>query len=118
GDYGLLVQGQGLSVRIEEGASVGPVEITARLGPLKGRVLDASGRPAARVEIMVDLPLDSPLAEGPFAALFGQGPRSQGVSNDAGEFEIADFAWGSAPVTLRARRGNELAEWRGPADQA
>src|SRR6185369_15003970 len=89
-----------------------------RLGALRGRVRDERGRPAAGAIVTVDFqppakPRAPEAARLQFSTLRGANPLR---ADPKGGFEIPDFPWKAASVTLRAVLGNSLAEWTGPAE--
>jgi hypothetical protein len=117
GDYWVLVHGIRRKVTVEADRITGPVEITTRLGSLHGRVLDAAGKPVPRVPITLEMPgrLSGPGAEAILFQGWQGGPVTETAEN--GRFEIPSFDWNSPSVTIRAARGNTLAEWTGPPEK-
>lgn len=139
GDYRLLVQGRPCRFRIEEGQTGKPVTLTLRQGSLKGRVLDASGKPAAHVPITLHAaphaglsPSASVMAAAADAAADdivaavqnGEGGGRNGnkqraaiVTDAEGRFTLPNFPWGLESVTVSAERGSACAEWTGSPDK-
>jgi hypothetical protein len=117
GDYSIYIQGDRQKVAVKAGETTGPVEVAVRTGPLKGRVVDAAGKPVAGVPILMDAKGD-PLSDLRQGFIFGSMPVTPASQTDAnGTFSIHKFPWRSATVTVRATRGNDQAEWTGPGDK-
>ncbi len=119
GAWLITVNGRTERVMVEEGQVSGPLRMTVRVGPLKGRVVDAGGKAVQGVEVTLEVKnRPGPAGQAGLAVLFGGSAfQADSTTTDPdGEFQFAPFPWHAGPVSLRARRGNELAEWQGPAE--
>jgi 5-hydroxyisourate hydrolase-like protein (transthyretin family) len=116
GDYHILIEGMDRLVTVPEAQAL-RVDLVVRTGPLKGRVVDATGKPVAGVSIALE-PLSDPLKSlmNGFITFNGQQNAEGGLVTDAqGLFEMPQFPWEADAVTLRARQGDDAAVWSGPA---
>ncbi len=115
-----------------EGGAGAQAEFALREGPLNGRLLDASGKPRANVDIMMNAgPAASavPLVNnglvfsrfggrgnfdgnGQFSAGWERRPIAR--TGPDGTFVINDFPWGASRVILRATAGCDRAEFNSP----
>jgi hypothetical protein len=116
GEYWMVAQGRYQKVLVEEGGTAGPLEIRVRTGPVRGRVLDASGKPAARVRVQVRAEPPPGLDAQTAASLSSQSSTGELEHHGAIPFDVPEFAWQSHLVTVRATRVNEMAEWTGPGE--
>jgi hypothetical protein len=105
GKYEVAFLGGVRTVDVAEGASIGPIHLAARNGPLKGRITDAAGKPVPGARIAVDI--GRPKVDWP------PGPQKAVAAGEEGAFEIPDFPWGASLVVVRAQAGNALGEWVG-----
>lgn len=111
GDHRYIIQAAVRNVSIpDEGAMV---DITAHTGTLTARILDPSGKPVPGATLDVDVTPDI-RSQFPIGG-FSQQVRGRGEEKSAkdGTFPIVDFPWDTQTVTIRARRGNDMAEWTG-----
>jgi len=118
-EYRVVIEGKERLITVTE-AHATRVDLAVRTGPLKGRIVDATGKPVAGIPITLDMS-PNPLKEtlGAFSG-FGsaegqQGDRGIAKTDSNGKFEIWPFPWAATSVTLRGRRGNAEAQWSGSA---
>ncbi len=103
GRYRLRLRGATAEVLVREGEVAGPVQMVARVGDLRGQVLDEDGKPVAdAVVTMFDL----------------RESYTQSVTTGpAGEFALPEFPWAAQKVSLMARHGAAGAEWNGRGEE-
>jgi 5-hydroxyisourate hydrolase-like protein (transthyretin family) len=118
GGYRVMAQGAVVQATVAENRIGEPICLTHRQGALKGRLLDADGKPAANIGIVMN--------PGRNQVFMGEAPPSMQTAwenqpvaqtDPDGRFEIEQFPWGSQEVTVRATRGDDRAEWHGTPTQ-
>jgi len=119
GEYRIVTEGMERLLTVTASHTT-RVDLAVRTGPLKGRIVDAAGKPVAGVPITLDTPSD-PLKNA-FGGLSGFGIEewqrdAEGIAKTDrnGQFEITPFPWEATSVTLRGARGNAEARWSGSA---
>ena len=113
GKYLLFVQGARRSVTIADGETT-QIDLASRSQPLRGRVVDANGKPVAGAAVSWETPSDAQTNGSPFTSFLGAQGRDLGiVSGPDGTFQHPMFPWLSARAIVRAERGNAGAEWEG-----
>jgi hypothetical protein len=129
GTYQVQVLGRAQEIKVGEGQAVS-AEFALRQGPLKGHLLDASGKPLANTDIMMTASVDpnvSRSAAGQGRVFFfdghtagnigfGTGWEKQPITRtgEDGTFVLPQFPWGSERVIVRATKNNDRAEYIGP----
>lgn len=117
GDYTLRVEGRNIRVRVDEGTAA-PLQLALRQGRLNGRLLDSHGNPLANIPVSVLNGTPHRLASNSQFAGDEIDPNAPGSHQSArtgtdGSFTLTGIPWGSDAITIRAVRGNDLAEWTG-----
>jgi hypothetical protein len=117
GEYMVILQNRIERVMLESGKTTA-LALRARHGVLKGRLVDAEGKPLARTPIFLNAGFASekamPIVE---FGQFGWEKQARTHTDSKGEFVVHQFPWESAWVTVRANRGNDRAEFHGKADK-
>jgi 5-hydroxyisourate hydrolase-like protein (transthyretin family) len=114
GDYLVTVQGRVIETSIAENRLAEPLRLSLRQGPLKGRLLDADGKPVSNIGIALNPGRTNEEQFGRGTVMTTAWENQMVTMTDAeGRFAIPNFPWGSQEVTVRATRGDDRAEWRG-----
>lgn len=122
GSYYASTEGRFEKVTIEEGKPAPTVTLALRQDKLKGRIVDTKGKPIAGLEVKMN-PLikhdEEIMRVSPFARFgeFGWENRPRATTDANGYFTLPKLAWSGDQLTIRAVRGNALAEWNGSPAQ-
>ena len=150
GDYVVNALGCMKTAHLEAGQDTPTIDIAVRHGFLRGRLLDADGKPVVNADVRLAAAGNTngrvfvftnngnnnvQFINGDFGGLTsglpvttdgkvtspdfnGAVPTMMMRTGADGTFTIPNMPWGSPQIRIWATKGNDLAEWSGPASKA